>query len=299
MTAVTATSPAPGRSAGGRGLHRAVPVLGTVPFFAYVTVFLLVPTMIVIVGAFRTKSGAFTWGNIKALGTESVVNAFVTSIVLSLATAVIGAVVGAVVAYVLSTAGPDTLLRKFVTAICSVLAQFGGVMLAFAFIAAVGTNGTVTRLLGSMFGVESTGAWLYTMPGLILVYSYFQIPLMVLVFLPAVDGIRPQWREAADTLGGSTWVYWTRVAGPLLAPAFLGCLLLLFANAFSAYATAAALITQSNKLVPLQISGAITNEINVGQADVAKALALGMVVVIAVVMWGYTKVSNRAARWLG
>ncbi len=274
-------------------------MLGTVPFFAYVAAFLLVPTMIVIVGAFRSKSGGFTLGNIKALGTQDVIDAFVRSVVLSAVTAVIGAVIGGLLAYVLSTAGGSTFTRKVVAAACSVLAQFGGVMLAFAFIATVGSNGSITRVLGSLFGIQSTGAWLYTMPGLILVYSYFQIPLMVLVFLPAVDGIRPQWREACDTLGGSTWTYWTRVAGPLLAPAFLGSLLLLFANSFSAYATAAALITQSNPLVPLQISGAITNEINVGDADIAKALALGMMVVIALVMWGYARISNRAGKWLG
>jgi putative spermidine/putrescine transport system permease protein len=172
-------------------------------------------------------------------------------------------------------------------------------MLAFAFIATVGVNGMVNNMLADWFGLVTSGSYLYTLSGLILVYSYFQVPLMVIVFLPAVDGIRSQWREAAETLGGSTWVYWRRVAGPLLAPAFLGSTLLLFANAFSAYATAKALISQSNPIVPLQIAGAITNEVNVGHADLAKSLALGMVVIVAVVMWLYALLQRRTARWLG
>jgi putative spermidine/putrescine transport system permease protein len=298
MTAADVTAPVPADRRG-HGWRRAAPALGTVPFFGYVTVFLVIPTAIVVIGAFRSNTGGFTWGNITALGTSSVLSAFAQSVILSAVTAVIGAVVGGVLSYVLVTGSPRSLSRKFVTAACSVLAQFGGVMLAFAFIATVGHNGLVTDLLQDWFGVTNTGAWLYDLAGLVLVYSYFQIPLMVIVFLPAVDGIRAQWREATETLGGSTWVYWRRVAGPLLAPAFLGSLLLLFANAFSSYATARALITQSTPIVPLQISGAITNEVNVGNADIAKALALGMIVVVAIVMSLYALLQRRTSRWLG
>ncbi len=298
MSAAAIAAP-PAAASGGRGWRRFAPTLGAVPFFAYVTIFLLIPTVIVIVGAFRTKDGAFSWDNIKALGNSDVIDAFGESVVLSAVTAVIGAVVGGLLAYVLATGRAGSVSRRVVIAACSVLAQFGGVMLAFAFIATVGSTGMVTNLMHGWLGVQSTGAWLYTLPGLVLVYTYFQIPLMVIVFMPAVDGIKSQWREATETLGGSTWVYWRRVAGPLLAPAFLGSLLLLFANSFSAYATAAALITQSNPLVPLQISGAITNEVNVGHADIAKSLALGMIVVVAIVMSLYAALQRRTQRWLG
>ncbi|OJV29663.1 MAG: ABC transporter permease [Actinobacteria bacterium 69-20] len=273
--------------------------MGTIPFFGYVAVFLIIPTAIVVIGAFRAPGGAFSWVNILALGDSTVIDAFVASVVLSAVTAAIGAVFGGLLAYVLVTGRPGSISRRIVTAVCSVLAQFGGVMLAFAFIATLGSAGMISNLLRDWLGVETTGAYLYTVPGLILVYTYFQIPLMVIVFLPAVDGIRAQWREATETLGGSTWVYWRRVAGPLLAPAFLGSLLLLFANAFSAYATAAALVTQSTPIVPLKISGAITNEVNVGHADLAKSLALGMVIIVAIVMWLYALLQKRTAKWLG
>ena len=91
-----------------------------------------------------------------------------------------------------------------VTAASGVLAQFGGVTLAFAFIATIGLSGFVTVFLREDVGVDlyASGVWLFELPGLILVYTYFQIPLMVIVFLPALDGIRPQWREATESLGG-------------------------------------------------------------------------------------------------
>jgi putative spermidine/putrescine transport system permease protein len=121
---------------------------------------------------------------------------------------------------------------------------------------------------------------------------------MLIVFLPAVEGLRPQWREAAETLGGSTWLYWRKVAAPILFPSFVGALLLLFTNAFSAYATAAALVSQGSPLLPLAIGGTLNSEVILGQENVGKAMALLMVVVVAGVMTLYAAIDRRASRWL-
>jgi putative spermidine/putrescine transport system permease protein len=154
--------------------------------------------------------------------------------------------------------------------------------------------------LQNTFGVDpyGLGGWLTDTPGLLLVYTYFQIPLMVIVFLPALDGLRPQWREATESLGGSTAAYWRHVAGPVLLPSFLGGTLLLFANAFSAYATAKALISQGSPIVPLKIDAAISGEVITGQDNIGKAMALGMVVVVAVVLWLYARLQRRTSAWL-
>ena len=294
-------APQPEVRAGRRvGIARLRSLLGTIPFFAYVVIFLVIPTLVVVIGAF-TEDGRFSLSNLSALGDGYIVEAFGRSIVLSASTAVVGAVLGALLAYALVTAKPGGLLRRVVTAASGVLAQFGGVTLAFAFLATIGLTGFVTVFLKDHLGIDlyANGVWLFELPGLVLVYTYFQIPLMVIVFLPALDGIRPQWREATESLGGTTWQYWTRVAGPLLAPAFLGSTLLLFANAFSAYATAAALVSQGNPIVPLQIRSALTSEVVLGQQNLGKAMALGMVVVVAVVMSLYALLQRRTSRWLG
>jgi putative spermidine/putrescine transport system permease protein len=289
------------RRARGRRLARGRSLLGAVPFFAFVTVFLAIPTLVVAIGAFSSDAGGPTLANLAALRSRYILDAFGRSILLSAVTAIIGAVFGALLAYALVTAREGGLLRRVVTAASGVLAQFGGVTLAFAFIATIGLSGFVTVFLRDHLGIDiySHGVWLFELPGLVLVYTYFQIPLMVIVFLPALDGIRPQWREATESLGGSTWQYWRRVAMPLLAPAFLGSTLLLFANAFSAYATAAALVSQGSPIVPLQIRGALTSEVVLGQQNLGKAMALGMVVVVAVVMSLYALLQRRTARWLG
>ncbi|MEW2010834.1 ABC transporter permease subunit [Microbacterium paraoxydans] len=273
--------------------------LGLVPFAAYVLLFLAVPTVLAIGSGFFDGDGAFTWTNVAALGDPVVLTTFANSAGLSLLTAAVGAVVGALVSYALLGMNPDGVVRRSVDAAAGVLAQFGGVMLAFAFIATIGIQGVVTVFLRDTFGIDifAEGTWLYELPGLILPYIYFQVPLMVITFLPALAALKPQWVEANLTLGGSRASFWLRIGLPVLAPSFLASLLLLFANAFSSYATAAALASQGSQIVPLQIRTALTSETLLGRENLAGALALGMIIVVGVVMALYSLIQRRASRW--
>lgn len=306
MTAVTlgadATASAPSTAGPSHTARRsAMPLawLGLVPFAAYVLLFLAVPTILAIGSGFFTEDGAFTWTNVTALADPVVLNTFASSAGLSLLTAVVGASVGALVCYALLGMNPQGATRSAVDAAAGVLAQFGGVMLAFAFIATVGAQGVMTLFLKNALGVNiyENGMWLYEVPGLIMPYIYFQVPLMVITFMPALAALKPQWAEANLTLGGTRASFWLRVGVPVLAPSFLASLLLLFANAFSSYATAAALVSQGSQIVPLQIRAALTSETVLGRENLAGALALGMIVVVGVVMGLYSIVQRRAARW--
>jgi putative spermidine/putrescine transport system permease protein len=284
----------------GRGLRRWLDYLGILPFALFVSLFLLWPTVLVVLGAFEAPEGGLTLANLAQAAQGSYLETFVNSIVLSAITAVLGAVFGALLAWAISVGRRDGVMRRLVLAGSGTLAQFGGVMLAFAFLATFGFNGLITLFLHDQLGVDTFawGGWIYELPGLVLVYTYFQIPLMVIVFLPAVDGLRPQWREACESLGGSGWTYWRHVGFPILWPSFLGATLLLFANAFSAYATAKALISQASPLVPLRIGTFLTSEIVLGQANVGKALAFGMIVIVALTMAVYAMLQRRTSRWL-
>jgi putative spermidine/putrescine transport system permease protein len=289
------------RGAGSRRGLRLGPYLGLLPFFLYVSVFLLLPMVIVGIGAFQNANGQFTMSNLDAvLSGPEFADAFILSLKLSVITALAGAVVGALLAWAVAQGNPNGLLRQTVVAASGVLAQFGGVMLAFAFLATFGFSGWITQSLVYWFGLDNlaAGTWLYGLLGLSLVYTYFQIPLMVIVFLPAVDGLRKEWWDASSSLGGGTWAYWRYVGGPILAPTFLGATLLLFTNAFSAYATAAALISQGQPLVTLQIRWALTSEMVLGQENIAKVLALGMVIIVSLIMVAYSLLQRRTAKWV-
>jgi putative spermidine/putrescine transport system permease protein len=261
-------------------------------------VFLLIPTGTVIISAFYLN-GQFSLDRIAQLFSATALTALWRSVVLSLSTAILGSLLGALLSWLIVTRPWYSVLRRAVLSLCGVLAQFGGVALAFAFLATIGLNGVLTIWISDLFGINLAGAgWLYSLPGLILVYLYFQIPLMVVVYLPALEGLREQWREAAVSLGATDWQYWREVGIPLLTPAFFGSALLLFANAFAAYATAAALVSQGSPIVPLLIRSALTSEVVLGQEGFAYALALEMIVVVSVVMIGYRRLARRTSRWL-
>jgi putative spermidine/putrescine transport system permease protein len=264
------------------------PWVGTVPFFGYVGVFLLLPTGIVVWDAFKNPAGKFTLSGLTALGNAQVRGFFIGSFKLSLISALVGAVCGAILAYAIASGNPDGVIRRLYLSASGVLAQFGGVTLAFAFLVLIGPSGLLFH-----------ASWYYSFPwGITVIYAYFQIPLMVLVFLPAIDGLRIQWREASESLGSSAWQYWRYVGGPLLLPAFLGGLLLLFANALSAFATIQAWEDQIAYTVPQQISTSMSSEVGLANINYADALALGMVVLVAIVMTGYALLQRRAGRWL-
>jgi putative spermidine/putrescine transport system permease protein len=272
--------------------------IGLAPFTAYLVLFLFLPTVLAIGSGFFTKDGSFTFDNVAALGDPVILATFWNSTWVSLLTAVIGAIAGALVCYALLGAADTNPLRAVVDAAAGVLAQFGGVMLAFAWIATLGLQGVVTLLLKNAgIDIFADGPWIYELPGLILPYIYFQIPLMVITFMPALSALKPQWAEANLTLGGTRASFWVRIGIPVLAPSFLASFLLLFANAFSSYATAAALASQGSPIVPLQIRTALTSETVLGRENLAGALALGMIVVVGIVMWLYSVIQRRAARW--
>lgn len=287
------------RGAGGKSpRRRTAGWLGFAPFGVYVLLFLAVPGVVAVASGFFDAQGAFTLGNFATLADPTILKDFGGSLWLSAVSAIISAVLGVLVCWALTSAKPDGLVRAVVDSASSVFAQFGGVMLAFAWIATLGTGQLIPIIIQSVTGVDinASGSILYSVTGLLFPYVYFGLPLMVLSFMPAMDGLRPQWGEAVATLGGTRINYWLRVGIPVLAPAFFGSLILLFANAFSSYATAAALISQGG-IIPLAIKQQLTSETIVGVANTAGVLALGMVVIMAILMTLYSALDRRTRRW--
>jgi putative spermidine/putrescine transport system permease protein len=271
-----------------------------VPFGAYVALGLLVPMIEVIKGAFQdSTTGAFTGSNVSTAVHGVYLSGFENSLLLSLICSVIPGIAGFFIAYAIFTANKASLLRQVVITMSGVFANFGGVPLAFLFVSSLGSTGLITGWLSDIgLNIYNMGFTLYTMSGVAVVYMYFQVPLMVLVILPALEGLRPSWREASQNLGARSWQYWRYIGGPVLAPSFLGCVLLLFGSAMSAYATAEALTSGTISLTPIQIGSFLNGNVLAGQENVGKALGVGMVVIIGVVMMLYSLLQRRSAKWL-
>jgi putative spermidine/putrescine transport system permease protein len=274
-------------------------IAGIVPFGAYITLGLLIPMIAVAIGAFQDNSGGFTFSNVSAATHGIYLHGFWQSIILSAFTSILPAICGLLIAYAIFTAKRGNVLRQVTVTASGVFANFGGVPLAFLFIASLGSTGLITHWISNLgLNLYAHGFTLYSLTGVIVVYFYFQVPLMVLIILPALEGLRPAWREAAENMGARTWDYWRFVGGPVLLPSFLGCVLLLFGSALSAYATTEALTNGTIPLTAIQIGSFLNGNVIAGQENIGKALGLGMVVIIAIAMTIYVAMQRRAAKWL-
>lgn len=272
--------------------------LGVLPFFVFALVFLVLPTLHVVIGAFTRPDGSLTLTNLSELMSGPILSALGLSLRISLWTAFLGTAAGLLVAGAVIRGGLPPALRDVVMTFSGVASNFAGVPLAFAFIATLGRLGLVTVLARDWFGINiyATGFNLTSFAGLTMAYLYFQIPLMVLIITPALDGLRGEWREAAESLGASGIQYWRMVALPVLWPSLLGSFALLFANAFGAVATAMALTGSSLSILPIilfaQIRGDVLQDPHLGYA-----IAFAMIVLTGGANVIYIWLRVRAERW--
>jgi len=275
--------------------------LGLAPFLLFCLLFELLPAIVIIQGSFTdSNTNAATLNNYQRMFSQaSYFHAFQTSISISVITALLGAVFGFLAAlgvYNLCTGW----LRNFMIGFSSIAANFAGVPLAFAFVATLGVTGFVTVTLHNLLHISlyDLGFSLYTFWGLVIVYTYFQLPLMILVTVPALSALRPEWREAATNLGASSLTYWRRIALPMLLPSLIAAAMLLFANSFGAYATAVALAQGNINIVPVLIGFVVNGNVSL-DTGLGNALAVGMIIVLLIAVSLYTAMVRRVSTWQG
>ena len=273
--------------------------IGVIPFFIFAFLFIILPSVTLLVGAFKDNSGKLTFANFLGLLDPSILNAYWVTIRISLVTAIGGGLLGFLMAYAVTVGKLPAGVRSALMTFSGVASNFAGVPLAFAFIATLGRTGLVTLLLKNILGINlyDQGFSLYSFWGLSLTYMYFQFPLLVLVITPALDGLRKEWDEAAANLGASKSTYWRKVALPILTPSILGAMILLFGNAFGAYATAYSLTGGFINLITIVIGSQIKGDIYYNPG-LGYALAVGMIIVMTVMMTIYYLLRRRSERWL-
>jgi len=290
------------RRQGGRGWsYTLTSWLGLVPFLLFCLLFEILPAIIIIQGSFTNNdTGARTLDNYKHMFSQaSNLHAFQTSISLSLVTALLGGLIGGFAAYGVYTLRTGS-LRNFLVGFSSIAANFAGVPLAFAYVATLGITGYITVLIHTLFHVNiyDLGFSLYTFWGLVIVYTYFQLPLMILLTLPALSALRPEWREAATNLGASNFTFWRRVGLPILLPSLIAATMLLFANSFGAFATAYALAQGGINIVPILINFVVNGNVIIDYG-LGNALAVGMIIILLVAVSLYTVMLRRVNTWQG
>ncbi len=269
-------------------------LLCLLPFAVFFIAFQIAPLLWVAINSLDSAAGWGLSNYAKVFSSKFYLQAIQHSLEISFWSSVIGIVIAILGAYSLRKV--DSKLRDFVMAFSNMTSNFAGVPLAFAFVILLGFNGALTIILKQAGVIDDFN--LYSKTGLIVLYTYFQIPLGVLLLYPAFDALREDWRESAELLGASTWDFWRHIGLPVLTPALLGTFIILLANALGAYATVYALTTGNFNVLPIRIAAMVAGDISLNP-NLASALAMvlvGLMAVITVVHQWLLKRSYHVAR---
>jgi putative spermidine/putrescine transport system permease protein len=280
-----------------RKISRASDWLGFAPFLLFCMVFEFVPIIFLLRGSFFEKTThTYTIQHYLDLQRPLYINSFLNSIKISGLTAIIGVILGTLIGYAIYR-WPSERMREILITLSDVTTNFAGAPLAFAFVVILGLNGVITQFLLQYFQYHLYPAFsIYSFSGLTLAYVYFQLPLMVLLILPAFVGIKKEWQESAQSLGAGTFQFWWRIGIPVLMPSLIAGLTLLFANAFGAYATAYTLVQAKLSLVTLQIGYMIAGEVRQDQA-IGMAMAIVSLIIMGFTIAIYQAATLHARRW--
>lgn len=279
----------------GEGLAAWLPAL---PLMALAIVFLVVPTVELVVRSFYTPDLGWNlsfWQD--TLTSNGSRKAILTSVRLGLVCATIALIIGTPMAWAISRM--VTSKRSTWLALLNVGANFGGIGLAFGYMAALGTYGMVTLAVQKVisgFMPPEIGSF----TSLVMAYSYTNVPLFVLLTLPAMGIIRTEWMEAAETCAATRWQFWRYIGAPVLAPFALAGWLLIFTWSIGLYGLAYALgrtasTTGELRLITLQIG--LTLNTGAGKEERAYVLAVVLLLLATVALVAYRLMLRRALRW--
>jgi putative spermidine/putrescine transport system permease protein len=273
--------------------------LGALPLLIVVALFLVAPIGFLLARSFISADGFSldVWTGL--LASPQTRNALFTSVALGATCALFSTLIGTPLAWLISrlAQGP----RAAWLGIFNVAAHFGGIGLAFAYVITLGAYGMVTLFVRSL-GIDVDPPARDSFAALAITYEYANIPLFVLLAVPAMAIVRDEWYEAAQTASATRGQFWRRIGLPLLAPFILGGALLSFTWAIGIYGIAYALAGSSptlpTRLLTLQIGQTIADDAVTGSAR-AGALSVLLIVLAVVALAGYRLLVRRGLRWFG
>ena len=281
--------------------RRASEVIGdwslALPLIALVTALLVAPAAQLIVASVTGPDGLTLEHWQRSLSNRNDQSALLTSLTLGALVATLSTLIGGPVAWLLSRMPAPR--RAGWLALLNVAANFSGIGLGFAFLATMGSVGMVTltlRSLGAPFEPPSPASF----AGLVLAYLYTNVPLFVLLTIPAMAAVRDDWWEAAQTAASTRGRFWREVALPVLTPFLAAGWLLIFTWSIGIYGIAFALAGSGGatdvRLLTLQI-GLILQSSVFGQ-ERAYVLAVELMAVASMSLIAYRVLVRRAVRWL-
>lgn len=276
--------------------ERMVDLVVLAPFVILCVLFLFLPVLSVIDGSLKVDGqDVYSLENYKTIFESRLFRQSIgNSIKISGISTILGMMISMQGAYSFTKLNEG--MRERMLLLSNMTSNFAGLPLAFAFIVILGSNGVATIMLRNLNIIE--GFDIYSEAGLIVLYTYFQIPLGLLLMYPSFDSIKTEWMEAASLLGAGKYQFWTRVGLPVLSPSIIGTSIILFANAMGAYATAFGLMASNYNLIPIRIGALVSGDVFL-KPNLGSALAMVLTLMLSLIISINQYLIRRGARKYG
>jgi iron(III) transport system permease protein len=257
----------------------------------------LVPVAALLLTAFTEDTGlgfgAFTLDNfVEAYSSARILRLIGNSLVYAAGTAVLTFLIGGFVAWAVErTDAPGGALFHNLALLSFAIP---GLLMAMAWIFVLSPNiGWMNTLLKSAFGLTSAPFNIYSMGGMIWALSSHYFPLAYLALGPALRTLDVRMEEAGLMSGGRYWQVLPKITLPLLRPAILAGLLLLFIMGLSSYEVPRVIGRPARiDVFTTQIQGATTTA--PPEFGVASALSLALLAVCLIAVYFYRRATRNA-----
>jgi putative spermidine/putrescine transport system permease protein len=241
--------------------------LFTLPALVLFCLFFVLPVALIL-GESLSDRGAFS----RALSDPLFQQGLWGTIILGTLTPLFSVAVGFCV-----TMGLNRMGRKLRTATLFAISlplTFSGLIVAYGFILGFGRAGFVTQLLAHA-GLDPAvvGALIYTPMGLGFAYSYYLIPRVIMIMLPAVQNFDMVQLSVARSLGAGRLRTIVGIMLPQIFPSLVSAYCLTAAVAMGAYGTALALVGTQLNILPLLLYSRISE----AGSDLPAAAAISLI----------------------
>jgi ABC-type Fe3+ transport system permease subunit len=208
------------------------------------------------------------------------IEAIKNSILFATACSIVGGVGGTLVGYFAPQLSSRS--RNFLLSLYTLPLTLSGLVVAFAFIVLLGRNGIVNLLIQRIFSLsKDVYIDVYSWYGLVIVYAFYQIPLMTLTMSAVFENLDRTLIEAARNLGANVWQVWRYVIIPVLAPGFIAGMSIQFAGMLGAFGTVLALVGGAKNLLSIQVYYHTSESTyNLPQAAALAVLLISLIILV-------------------
>lgn len=264
-----------------------------IPILVWIGLLVGIPLIFVVVLSFLSRDNLgnivfqFSLDNYRKIFDPIYLKVFLNSFILASLTALVTLLIGYPVAYF--TATLDAKWRSLSIVLIMLPFWISSLLRTYGWIILLGNTGIINNILMSLNIIDEPLSMMYRFGTILIGTAYMLIPFMIIAIYNSVDKLDKNLLEASSDLGASKWKTFFNVTLPLTIPGIAGGVTLVFIPSLGLFFVSDLLGGGMN----LFLGNVINNQITKGRnRPFAAALSVGMIILVLIVLFIYSRVTK-------